>query len=363
MKSEDSFIDREFPQNCGDSLLVLEKTKERVFRNKGKGDFLYKGIFKKYPCEVIFNKGNLLKGQVNNPQIEQKEFVEKLWPQNCGDILKVTNETNGILGAYKKWKCISQKYGNEIWAYKNHIINGKVNNPLIEEKEFIGKVYTQSCNGHFSKLKVLRKSEEKENGHFLYEYIFLDEGRYFGIARKGDIINGQVDNKGLIWKSEFKLRNYLEHYKSKPSVLQISKDLEVNYSEILSCIHKFNLENFIHWNCSDREEEVREYCLSINNSFLLKATCKELKNNYEIDIYSPKLKLGFEFNGDYWHSDEVIFKTSKGKFKTSKEKDKFKYNLAKEKGIDLYFIKEEDWLNNKEEVKERIKHIIYEHTR
>lgn len=54
---------------------------------------------------------------------------------------------------------------------------------------------------------------------------------------------------------------------------------------------------------------------------------------YEIDIYLPDLKIGFEFNGLYWHSS---------KFK-NKNYHLNKYTLSEEKGITLISIWEDDW--------------------
>jgi hypothetical protein len=70
----------------------------------------------------------------------------------------------------------------------------------------------------------------------------------------------------------------------------------------------------------------------------------------EIDFYIPELKIGFEFNGMYWHSD--IFK------KPSYHKDK--KILALEKGINLIHIWEDDWNNpiRRLIVESRIKNIL-----
>ena len=138
----------------------------------------------------------------------------------------------------------------------------------------------------------------------------------------------------------------------------MSNKLNISISHLGHKIIEYNLQKKINFAICVEEKEVRDYCHSLDNSFLENSTCRELKGGYEIDIYSPKLKLGFEFNGDYWHSDEVINKTSKGKFKTSGEKDKFKYNLAKEKGIDLYFIWEHDWESRLEVVKRYLRILI-----
>lgn len=68
------------------------------------------------------------------------------------------------------------------------------------------------------------------------------------------------------------------------------------------------------------------------------------KIGLELDIYIPKLKLAFEFNGIYWHNE------------LNKDKN---YHLEKtkrceEKGIHLIHIYEDDWIYKQEIVKSRI---------
>ena len=60
---------------------------------------------------------------------------------------------------------------------------------------------------------------------------------------------------------------------------------------------------------------------------------KNIINPYEIDIYLPNLKLGFEFNGVFWHSN---------KFK-NKEYHLNKYKKSVDNGIKLCTIWEDDW--------------------
>ena len=80
----EEFVNKIHPQNCGDSLKVISKSDKK----QGK-DFLWKCEFIKYPYIIFATKGNILKGNLNNPQIEQVEFINKIWPQNCGDSLRI----------------------------------------------------------------------------------------------------------------------------------------------------------------------------------------------------------------------------------------------------------------------------------
>lgn len=64
-------------------------------------------------------------------------------------------------------------------------------------------------------------------------------------------------------------------------------------------------------------------------------------NNKEIDIYLPDLKLGFEYNGLYWHSE----------LNKTKNYHKEKYQHFKEFGIQIICIWEDDWLYKRDIIK------------
>jgi hypothetical protein len=63
----------------------------------------------------------------------------------------------------------------------------------------------------------------------------------------------------------------------------------------------------------------------------------------ELDIYLPDLKLGIEYNGEYWHSEE---KSTSGRFNL-----KIKQDYYKSKGIQVINIWEYHWKTRKEQVK------------
>lgn len=92
----------------------------------------------------------------------------------------------------------------------------------------------------------------------------------------------------------------------------------------------------------------------------VKSLCPDTKHSdrqvispLEIDILIPSLNIGFEYSGLYWHSQTLNEKAGRDvKF------DRYKQQRAKEKGIDLYVILEDEWLSKKEIVKSRIKNIL-----
>ena len=110
-------------------------------------------------------------------------------------------------------------------------------------------------------------------------------------------------------------------------------------------VHRNNSDLEICLNCnpikigkSDAEEEVYEFIKSIYMGEIVQRFRLDGK---EIDIYLPDLKLGFEYNGLYWHSN--LHKSNNFHF----EKTKF----FESSDIKLIHIWEDDWLYKKDIVK------------
>ena len=68
----------------------------------------------------------------------------------------------------------------------------------------------------------------------------------------------------------------------------------------------------------------------------------------ELDIYIPSLKIAFEYNGLYWHSE--ISKDSRYHLRKTKK--------CEENGIRLFHVFEDDWIYRKDIVKSMIKNIL-----
>ena len=83
--------------------------------------------------------------------------------------------------------------------------------------------------------------------------------------------------------------------------------------------------------------------LFINEKNIL-SNIRNIIKPLELDIYIPELKLAFEFNGLYWHSE------------VNKENDYHlnKTELCEQQGIQLIHIWEDDWLYNQDIIKSMI---------
>lgn len=91
-----------------------------------------------------------------------------------------------------------------------------------------------------------------------------------------------------------------------------------------------------------KEEMLYQFISSIYNGEVI----RRYKDKWEIDIYLPEKKLGFEFNGLYWHS--------------KKEKN---YHINKSeyfeaRGIRIIHIWEDDWIEKRNILESQIKNIV-----
>ena len=328
------FIEKIWPQNCGDSLRILRKTEEKIYSN-----VLFECEFIKYPFKIKVTKKEIINGTVNNPEIENNEFIGHIFPQNCGDNLRVIKKTGNKKNTHYLYECEFIKYPYKVLVYKNQILAKTVLNPQIEQVEFINKIHLQNCG---DSLKVLRKTKKLN----YWECIFLSDN-YKVKASKSNILKGNVNNpifiniKNFPYKSKLSLIEFIKNnFKEKPTLKKLSNKLNISISLIGRVIHEFNLELYIKYCENFQENSLREFILQnskdkiINNSYL-----KDKNKSYEIDILIPNLNLGFEYNGNLWHSNHPKF----GLFTTNYHQEKSL--IAKDNNIQLIHIFEYEWNN------------------
>lgn len=102
---------------------------------------------------------------------------------------------------------------------------------------------------------------------------------------------------------------------------------------------------------SKGEEELFQFILSIEPT--AKNNIRQILDKSEIDIYLPKQKIAIEYNGLYWHSEEVLENNGKSKLSDSQKRKK-----ALEYGLRYISVFEDEWINKKEIVQSRIKNIL-----
>lgn len=253
-------------------------------------------LVEKYGVENIFQLENT------------KEKIKKTKKEKYGDENYQNHEK-------RKITCL-EKYG-ETSPLSNKEVRNKIKNTCLER-------YGVDCT---TKIKNLKESQQE---------------------------------KSLVTKFKKSIIYYKDNYN-----LELLENKGDNY--IFKCKngHNFEIDKKILKNRLIYKTEICTICNKIGHSFISngeKQLCDfisdyiddlEIQNRtlihpYHIDIFSRKMKLGFEFNGIHWHNENF------------KDKDyhSYKTDLCFEKGINLIHIWEDDWNNKREVIKSNILELI-----
>jgi len=152
---------------------------------------------------------------------------------------------------------------------------------------------------------------------------------------------------------------YLKKLNLSYDYLFISKDSNLNRIKHITCGEDFQIQSQLIRLRNNNNSELCTVCNKISSykeselfNFIKSVTNYDIEkyrdNKYEIDIYIPSLKLGFEFNGLYWHSE--LFKHQKY--------HKNKSDYFEKMGIRIVHIWEDDWLHRESIIKSVIMSIL-----
>lgn len=112
---------------------------------------------------------------------------------------------------------------------------------------------------------------------------------------------------------------------------------------------------------SEEEKELLDFVKNIYGGQIIENDRKVLGGK-ELDIYLQDEKLAFEFDGLYWHSDRVHLKKGEIPDETQKKAamnlQLNKTLLCEKQGIRLIHIFEDDWVFQKEKIKNLIKNSL-----
>ena len=157
-----------------------------------------------------------------------------------------------------------------------------------------------------------------------------------------------------------KINNIIEKYRdkglidirNKKYIVKCEKDHLIEIDKYIF-FNRIKLQTIICTKCnpigdyhrSGLETEMSNF---VSDNYISKIELNKKFSYQEIDIYLPDLKLGFEFNGLFWHNE--LGKENNYHFN--------KTEFCEKQGIKLIHIFEDDWLYKKEIVKSRILNLL-----
>ena len=226
------------------------------------------------------------------------------------------------------------KFKSRVTILKNYGVDSPLKSELIRTKiketnlKIRGVEYPTQCDD--VKLKVK-------------ETIFLRYGSSF------------ISGSELIRNKYYKIsgnKYYIRYLSDKISLFNCDLDkdhtFEIHtdnyFSRIKNNTPLCTICNSIGDSSSIKERILLDYIKSIYKNEIING----YRDGIEIDIYLPDIKIGFEFNGLYWHTEEY--------------RDRYyhydKTNYFKEKGIHIFHIWEDDWDTKNDIIKSQISNFL-----
>ncbi len=289
----------------------------------------------KYCSKKCSNADPSVKLKIKKSQ--KKTYNEKY---GCDHPMK----TDGVKSKFKK--SILEKYGVDHYA-KTDEYKEKVKTTCIKRYGVDSYSKTESCK---EKTKITNIEKYGVTNPMLNEDISNKvkkslKGKYFENFLK-KCCSKQITFLGDI--SDYTNNHWKNKYKFKCDKCNI-----IFHSDV------FNFDHLYCEKCdpilkNKYESEIYDFLIKeTNNKFDIKRRDRTVLFGKELDFYIPELKIAFEFNGLYWHSEN-----SK---KINKKYHLNKTNICSIHGIRLIHIFENEWNYKKDIVKSIIRNILNNH--
>lgn len=218
------------------NIIILESLRDK--NNK----IIYKCKFLNTNNICYRGEFDIKKGSIVDSKYEEESFISKIYPQKCGDDLKILRKTDI---KYKSnsylYECEFLKYPCKVLAYKNHILQGQVYNYL----------YPSVCNKGYLGIGIYNKN----NCQNIYNIWYCILSRCYN-------------------KKDKNYKNY-------------------GIKGITICEKWLNFQNFAAWYEENSSWNINNYKLDLDKDILANI------NHLETKIYSPEtcLLIPSELNG------------------------------------------------------------------
>jgi len=350
-------------KNISQVPAVKDKIKNKNIEKWGFEHYFSSDIAKDKNKEIFIEKygvDNPLKSELVKEKII-KTNLEKWgveWTLQNNDIRDRIKETN------------LEKYGSEtpskVQFVKDKIIktnlekwggNSPMCNDLIKEKSKNTTIENWGVDNPNKSIIIREKTKKTNLEKWGVEYpiqseIIINKIKEKNIEKWGTTHLHQSD---LYRKNNTKIgshSNYIEYKGNQTSIFHCDcgedHSFEINtdnfFSRTRQNIKLCTICNPINSSISYLEIELYNFIkYSYNNEVI-----QSYRDGLEIDIYLPDLKLGFEFNGLYWHSEE----------QKNRSYHIDKTNYFKDRGIKIIHVWEDDWRDKNEIIKSQILNLI-----
>jgi hypothetical protein len=246
------------------------------------------------------------------------------------------------LNQKRKETCL-KRYGSDT-PFQSNEIQQKVRDNTLEKYGVVSTALLPEI-----RVRQIKTRQEKYGVDFLFQSDAVQEQIEVNTRGRN---NGKMLSQRHISNDTFlKLGNkeWMEeqYVTNKRSTTSISAELNVTDSTVSKYLRFHDIPVNTTQYRSTSEREIESFIRSIYSGPVITAT-KKVIHPQELDIYLPELHLAIEFNGLYWHREQHLGK--------SYHIDKT--NKCASMGVRLIHIFEHEWINKREIVENRIKHLL-----
>ena len=158
---------------------------------------------------------------------------------------------------------------------------------------------------------------------------------------------------------EFKndIRSYImNHFDTKPTLDQVAESIGVRMETVSHYVIKENCQDLIQYRPLKMESEVLDSIKEIVPNTVIVQHTRSIISPYEIDIYLPEYKIGFECNPTYTHNSSMDAYAENDRKPIGYHR--MKSDLAKKNGVFLFHIFGYEWTSRKEQIISMIRNIL-----
>jgi len=158
---------------------------------------------------------------------------------------------------------------------------------------------------------------------------------------------------------EFKndIRSYIVgHFDIKPTLDQVAESIGVRMETVSAYVIKTNCQDLIQYRPLKMESEILDCIEEIVPDTTIMQHTRSIISPYEIDIYLPEYKIGFECNPTYTHNSSIDSYAENDRKPIGYHK--MKSDLAKQAGIFLFHIFGYEWVSRKDQILSMIRNVL-----
>ena len=293
--------------------------------------------------DISDNFGNAMKNHISPiHDMDSKQYYDSFFKKNGEGICKQCEKPTSFVSINKGYKTFCSQKCTITYHNKN-----KGSWTEKRKKTWMKKYGTDNPMKNGS---IKRKAENTLQKRIGVKHPYEKQEIIQSVIRKKYSHN--IENLRSFIPKGLKVKDYKSANEITLHCAKCKKDFMIQYQYIRLrvnrkeniCIHCNPIKN---GNYSYMEKELLSFIESHHSGNIIHNT-KDVISPLEIDIYLPDLKLAFEFNGLYWHSE----------YQKPKNYHLEKTNRCEKLGIHLIHIYEDDWKWKQEIVKSRILNLL-----